>query len=69
MSWAAMAQSILLSLFMVAKDAVTPLKIIASAAVLNVIGDALFCAWPLRTGCGGAAAATALANMCTAADA
>jgi len=62
-SWAAMAQSILLTLFMVAKDAVTPLKIIAGAAVLNVAGDALLCAWPLRTGCGGAAAATALATL------
>lgn len=62
-SWATMAQSILLSLFIVTKDAITPLKIIASAAALNVIGDALFCAWPLRMGCGGAAAATALATL------
>lgn len=62
-SWAAMAQSVLLTIFMVAKDAVTPLKIIAGAALLNVAGDALFCAWPLRAGCGGAAAATALATL------
>ncbi|KAL3821750.1 hypothetical protein ACHAXA_008486 [Cyclostephanos tholiformis] len=62
-SWATMAQSVLLSLFIVTKDAITPLKIIAAAAVLNVIGDALFCAWPLRMGCGGAAAATALATL------
>ncbi|KAL3790228.1 hypothetical protein ACHAW5_004338 [Stephanodiscus triporus] len=62
-SWATMAQSVLLSLFIVTKDAITPLKIIASAAVLNVIGDALFCAWPLKMGCGGAAAATALATL------
>lgn len=62
-STAAMAQSILLSLFMVAKDAKTPLKIIASAAILNVIGDALLCVWPLQMGCGGAAAATAGATL------
>jgi Na+-driven multidrug efflux pump len=62
-SWATMAQSVLLSLFIVTKDAITPLKIIASAAILNVIGDALLCAWPLRMGCGGAAAATALATL------
>jgi len=63
MSWAAMSQSILLTIFMVTKDAITPLKIIASAAILNVIGDALFCVWPLQTGCGGAAAATSLATL------
>lgn len=62
-AWAALSQAILLSLFMVTKDAVTPLKIIASAAVLNVIGDALFCVWPCRMGCGGAAAATAIATL------
>ena len=47
-SWAAMSQAVLLSLFMVMKDAVTPLKIIASAAILNILGDGLFCVWPLR---------------------
>lgn len=44
-SWAAMAQSILLALFMVAKDAVTPMKIIAVSSILNVIGDAFLCVW------------------------
>ena len=63
MSWAAMSQSVLLTIFMVTKDAITPLKIIASAAILNIIGDALFCVWPLQTGCGGAAAATSLATL------
>mmetsp|Transcript_11664 Transcript_11664/g.24889 ORF Transcript_11664/g.24889 Transcript_11664/m.24889 type:complete len:526 (+) Transcript_11664:125-1702(+) len=62
-AWAALAQSILLSLFMVAKDAITPLKIITGAALLNVIGDAALCAWPLQMGCGGAAAATAFATL------
>ena len=30
---------------------------------MNVVGDALLCVWPLRMGCGGAAAATALATL------
>ena len=62
-SWAALAQSICLSLFMATKDSVTPLKIILSAALLNVLGDTLLCVWPLKGGCGGAAAATALATI------
>jgi len=62
-SWAAMVQAVLLSLFMVARDAVTPLKIVGCAAVLNVLGDAALCAWPFRTGCAGAAAATAVATL------
>mmetsp|Transcript_22563 Transcript_22563/g.47296 ORF Transcript_22563/g.47296 Transcript_22563/m.47296 type:complete len:528 (-) Transcript_22563:1111-2694(-) len=62
-AWAALAQSVSLSLFIVTKDAITPLKIISCAAILNVIGDAAFCVWPLRGGCGGAAAATALATL------
>lgn len=62
-SWAALAQSVCLSLFMATRDAITPLKIIAGAAVFNIIGDALLCVWPLNAGCGGAAAATALATL------
>ena len=62
-AWAAMAQSVLLSLFMVTRDVITPLKIISCAAVLNIIGDYLFCVWPIRGGCGGAAAATACATL------
>ena len=62
-TWAAMTQNVLLTLFIVTKDSITPLKIIASAAILNVIGDALFCAWPLKMGCAGAAAATSLATL------
>ena len=62
-SWAALSQSILLALFMIAKDAVTPLKIISLAAVANVVGDWLLCSWPLRLGCAGAAAATSLATF------
>ncbi|KAL3802377.1 hypothetical protein HJC23_007202 [Cyclotella cryptica] len=62
-SWAALAQSICLSLFMATKDSLTPLKIIVSAALLNVLGDTFLCVWPLKGGCGGAAAATALATV------
>jgi Na+-driven multidrug efflux pump len=62
-SWAALAQSICLSLFMATKDSFTPLKIISAAALLNVLGDTMLCVWPLKGGCGGAAAATALATL------
>lgn len=50
-AWAAMAQNVCLSLFMVTRDVITPLKIISCAAVVNVIGDAMFCVWPIRGGC------------------
>ena len=33
------------------------------AALTNVIGDALFCVWPLKAGCAGAAGATAIATL------
>ncbi len=62
-AWAAMAQNVCLSLFMVTRDVITPLKIISCAALVNVIGDALFCVWPIRGGCGGAAAATTCATL------
>ena len=39
------------------------MKIIASAAILNIIRDALFCVWPLQAGCTAAAAATGLATV------
>jgi Na+-driven multidrug efflux pump len=62
-AWAALAQSVCLSIMMATRDAVTPLKIIALAAVVNVVGDALLCTWPLRLGCAGAAAATSFATL------
>ncbi len=62
-SWAALAQSVSLSILMATRDAVTPLKIIGLAALVNVCGDALLCAWPLRWGCSGAAAATSFATL------
>ncbi len=62
-AWAAMAQSVLLSLFMVTRDVITPLKIISCAAIVNIIGDGLCCVWPIRGGCGGAAAATTCATL------
>ncbi|KAK1748956.1 multidrug and toxic compound extrusion (MATE) family protein [Skeletonema marinoi] len=62
-AWAAMAQNVCLSLFVVTRDVITPLKIISCAAVANVVGDALFCVWPIRGGCGGAAAATTCATL------
>lgn len=62
-AWAALAQNVCLALFMVTRDVTTPLKIISCAALVNVLGDALFCVWPIRGGCGGAAAATAVATL------
>mmetsp|Transcript_10025 Transcript_10025/g.14809 ORF Transcript_10025/g.14809 Transcript_10025/m.14809 type:complete len:579 (+) Transcript_10025:82-1818(+) len=62
-SWAALSQSICLSILMATRDAITPLKIIALSALVNVIGDALFCVWPFRGGCAGAAAATSIATL------
>ena len=62
-AWAALAQSVLLSTILATKDAVTPLKIIGMAALANIAGDALFCVWPFRWGCAGAAAATAIATL------
>jgi Na+-driven multidrug efflux pump len=60
---AALAQSICLSIMLVTRDAIRPLKVVCLAAFLNVIFDALLCAWPLKWGCAGAAAATSLATV------
>jgi len=62
-AWAALLQSVCLSVMLATRDAITPLKIISLAAVVNVIGDSLFCVYPLRMGTGGAAAATAFATV------
>jgi Na+-driven multidrug efflux pump len=62
-AWAALAQSVCLSVMMATRDVITPLKIIALAAIVNVVGDYLLCVWPLRWGCSGAAAATAFATL------
>jgi Na+-driven multidrug efflux pump len=62
-AWAALAQSVCLSVLMATRDAVTPLCIIALAAVANIVGDAALCVWPVRWGCAGAAAATSMATL------
>mmetsp|Transcript_533 Transcript_533/g.1232 ORF Transcript_533/g.1232 Transcript_533/m.1232 type:complete len:544 (+) Transcript_533:1934-3565(+) len=62
-TWAALAQSVSLSILLATKDAITPLKIVALAAAVNVIGDYLLCVFPLRWGVSGAAAATAFATL------
>lgn len=62
-AWAALLQSVCLSVMLATRDAITPLKIISLAAVVNVMGDALFCVYPFRTGTSGAAAATAFATV------
>lgn len=62
-AWAALAQTCALQIFLATRDAITPLLIVASAALINVAGDYLFCMWPFRWGCGGAAAATSVATL------
>lgn len=62
-AWAALAQNVSLSVMLATRDAISPLKIIALAAVVNVVGDTLLCVYPLRWGCAGAAAATAFATL------
>ena len=62
-AWAALAQSVSLSIMLATRDAISPLKIIALAAIVNVVGDTLLCVYPLRWGCSGAAAATSFATL------
>lgn len=62
-AWAALAQSVSLSVMMATRDAITPLRIIGLAAGVNVIGDFLLCVWPLQLGVSGAASATSFATL------
>ncbi len=62
-SWAALAQSVSLSVMLATRDAISPLKIIGLAVIVNVFGDALLCVYPFRCGCVGAGAATAFATL------
>lgn len=62
-AWAALAQSVCLSVMMATRDSVTPLKIIGLAASVNVVADALLCVWPFQWGCAGAAAATSFSTL------
>jgi Na+-driven multidrug efflux pump len=62
-AWAALAQSVSLSVLMATRDVITPLKIIGLAAIVNVVGDFLLCVYPFRWGCSGAAAATSFATL------
>lgn len=62
-AWAALAQSVSLSILLASRDSITPLKIVALAAGVNVIGDYLLCVFPLRWGVPGAAAATTFATL------
>ncbi len=60
---AALVQSVCLSTLLATRDAITPLKIVILAAVVNVVADSLLCVYPFRWGCAGAAAATAFATL------
>jgi len=61
--WAALTQNVALSVLLATRDAISPLKVVAIAAVVNIIGDYLCCVWPLRMGVAGAAAATAFSTV------
>jgi Na+-driven multidrug efflux pump len=67
-AWAALAQGVCLSVLMATRDTITPLKIIALAAGVNIVGDFLFCVWPMKWGVAGAAAATAFATLFSAVE-
>lgn len=54
----ALCQSVALSALLAVRDAATPLKVVLTAAALNLVGDVFLCCWPLRLGVAGAAAAT-----------
>ena len=62
-TWAALAQGVSLSIMMATRDVTTPLKIVALSAIVNIVGDALLCVWPLQLGVSGAGAATAFATL------
>ena len=62
-SWASLAQGVCLSAILATRDAVTPLKVVLTAALLNCLGDLLLCCWPLQRGVAGAAWATALSTL------
>ncbi len=62
-AWAALIQSVCLSVMLATRDAITPLKIISLAAVVNIIGDTMLCVFPFQMGCSGAAAATSFATL------
>jgi Na+-driven multidrug efflux pump len=58
----ALCQSVALSGLLAMRDAATPLKVVAAASLLNLVGDLLLCVWPWRFGPAGAAAATSLST-------
>lgn len=62
-TWASLSQTVCLSAILATRDAVTPLRVVFVAAMVNFMGDCLFCCWPFRTGVAGAAAATALSVL------
>jgi Na+-driven multidrug efflux pump len=62
-AWAALAQNVLLNILLATRDAITPLKIVLLAALVNFFGDTFCCVWPFRMGCAGAAAATSFATL------
>lgn len=62
-SWASIAQGVSLSALLSTRDAVTPLRVVFSAQIVNLACDFLLCCWPFRAGIAGAAAATAFSTV------
>eukprot|EP00929_Paragymnodinium_shiwhaense_P008380 TRINITY_DN112335_c0_g1_i1.p1 TRINITY_DN112335_c0_g1~~TRINITY_DN112335_c0_g1_i1.p1 ORF type:complete len:529 (-),score=102.29 TRINITY_DN112335_c0_g1_i1:3-1589(-) len=62
-AWAVLMQSVCLSAILATRDSLTPLRVVVIAAVLNFMGDGLFCVWPFHGGVSGAAWATALSTL------
>eukprot|EP00586_Coscinodiscus_wailesii_P000207 CAMPEP_0172481074 /NCGR_PEP_ID=MMETSP1066-20121228/6632_1 /TAXON_ID=671091 /ORGANISM="Coscinodiscus wailesii, Strain CCMP2513" /LENGTH=519 /DNA_ID=CAMNT_0013243009 /DNA_START=386 /DNA_END=1945 /DNA_ORIENTATION=+ len=62
-SWAALAQSVSLSILLATRDALTPLAVVSLAVAINIAGDGLLCVWPFRLGCAGAAAASSFSTL------
>ncbi|CAE8650224.1 unnamed protein product, partial [Polarella glacialis] len=58
-----LAQGVCLSAILATRDAVTPLRVVLTAAALNFVGDYLLCCWPLQTGVAGAAWATTISTF------
>mmetsp|Transcript_9964 Transcript_9964/g.22234 ORF Transcript_9964/g.22234 Transcript_9964/m.22234 type:complete len:542 (-) Transcript_9964:103-1728(-) len=62
-SWAVLSQSVCLSALLATRDAVTPLRVVLTAALCNFAGDWLLCCWPFQWGVAGAAAATSISTL------
>ena len=61
--WATLTQAVSLLTLLATRDAWTPIKIIAIAAVVNILGNVALYVWSLQWGCTGAVTAKAGATL------